>query len=306
MQRKFKIALRILTSVLVCVVVFFALSISATRLFGLQVYGVLTGSMEPVYPTGSLIYVREINTDKLEVGDVISFRISQNVIATHRIVELVPDENEPNLIRYRTKGDANDAVDASLVNKYDIIGKVVFCIPKMGYFMDFIQSPSGIATTVGVSVALIVLVFISEVYTASNKTKMKWKGAIIKRLLGPDAVPPQMQQTPRRRPANAPQRRPAPQQRRRYEDEYRPRRSRYEEQPRRRYEDEYYARSERRRYEDEYPTRAERRRYGDEYPTRAERRRYEETAARRSESRQPRYEDEYRPRRSSRYDYTDD
>lgn len=309
MQRNFKLVLKLITSILVCVVVFFALSISATRLFGLQVYGVLTGSMEPVYPTGSLIYVRQINTDKLEVGDVISFRISSNVIATHRIVEVVPDETTPGLVRYRTKGDANDAVDASLVNKYDIIGKVVFCIPKMGYFMDSIQSPAGIATTVGVSIALVLLVFISEVYTASSKTKTKWTNAIVRRLMGPDAVPQQMQQ-PRRRPAGQPQRRPAPQQRPRYDDEYRP--SRYDDQPRRRYEDNpprrtargpydeqprgRYDEQPRRRYEDQ-PRRYEDqpRRYQDDPRARAQQRRYSENAPR-PQARQPRREDEYRRR----------
>lgn len=296
MQRNFKLVLKLITSILVCVVVFFALSISATRLFGLQVYGVLTGSMEPVYPTGSLIYVRQINTDKLEVGDVISFRISSNVIATHRIVEVVPDETTPGLVRYRTKGDANDAVDASLVNKYDIIGKVVFCIPKMGYFMDSIQSPAGIATTVGVSIALVLLVFISEVYTASSKTKTKWTNAIVRRLMGPDAVPQQMQQ-PRRRPAGQPQRRPAPQQRPRYDDEYR--RSRFEEQPRSRFEEDRSPYTPRSRFEELPRRRYEEppRHYADDYPARTLQRRYSENAPR-PQARQPRREDEYCPRRN--------
>lgn len=293
MQRKFKLVLKLVISILVCVVVFFALSISATRLFGLQVYGMLTGSMEPVYPTGSLIYVRQINTDKLEVGDVISFRISKNVTVTHRIVELVPDESNPGLIRYRTKGDANDTVDASLVNKFDIIGKVVFCLPKMGYFMDSIQSPAGIATTVGISIALVALVFISEVCTASNKTKMKWKNAIIRRLLNPDTA----QQTPRRRPAGQPQHRPSPQQHPRYGDEYR--RSRFEEQPRSRFEEDRSPYTPRSRFEELPRRRYEEppRHYADDYPARTQQRRYSENAPR-PQARQPRREDEYYLRRN--------
>lgn len=249
MHRNAKLILRLISSILVCVVVFLAFSVSIIQLFGFEVYGVLTGSMEPEYPIGSLIYVKKIDTSKLQVGDTISFNLSENVIATHRIVELVPDESNPSIIRYRTKGDANSVADSSLVDVEDIIGKVVFCLPQMGYFLNYIQSPTGIVTTILVSLLLVLLVFVSEMLTSGKDNKLfrKIRGFFTGNLepepahRGSNRRPPQRYeddyyapQRPRSRGYDddyPPRRRPAYD---RYEDDYRPQRSRSP-----RYEDDY-------------------------------------------------------------------
>ena len=147
----------------------FAFLIAGIRIFGVQVYGVLTGSMEPSYPTGSLIYVKRVDASDLRVNDVITFSISPNVIATHRIVEIVPDESNPAILRYRTKGDANKDVDASLVSANNIIGKAMFAIPKLGYLASFIQQPPGIYVAILVCGLMIAFVF----YTDSLDSKQK-------------------------------------------------------------------------------------------------------------------------------------
>lgn len=283
MRRNVKVILRTITSVLVCLVVFLAFSVSIIRLFGFQVYGVLTGSMEPEYPVGSLIYVKEIDTSSLEVGDTISFKLSENVIATHRIVELVPDESNPSVMSYRTKGDANDTVDSSLVQESDIIGKVVFCLPKMGYFLNYIQSPTGITTTVIVSILLIALVFVSELITSDSDSRFIWK---IRSMITGEPANGYSGGGNRRPPQRGrPQQRRIPQ----YEDDYRPQRSRSSQ-----YEDDYYRPQQRSRsassgrYSD-YGEPRRSSRYEDDYDYRR---------SSRASSQRSRYEDE--PRRSSR------
>ena len=161
--------MKTLSTGMVIVAMVFAFLIAGIRIFGVQVYGVLTGSMEPTHPTGSLIYVKRVNASDLRVNDVITFSISPNVIATHRIVEIVPDETNPSLVRYRTKGDANKDVDASLVSANNIIGKVMFSIPKMGYIANFIQKPPGIYVTIFICGLTIAFVF----YTDSLDNKQK-------------------------------------------------------------------------------------------------------------------------------------
>ena len=300
-----KIILRTITTILVIVVVLLAFSVSLIRIFGFEVYGVLTGSMEPKYPVGSLIYVKEINTDKLEVGDAISFKLSENVIATHRIVEIVASEVTPGAMSYRTKGDANDVVDSSLVEEADIIGKVVFCLPKMGYVLEYIQSPSGIVTTILVSLLLVALVFVSELITSDSELLWRIRCAITGES-----------------PNKTPNRRGATQQRRfpQYEDEPR-RRSRYEDNPRPqqrsrapRYEDDYAEprRSSRSssRYEDDYgSSRRSARDYDDGYSARrsASSSRYADdySEPRRSGRSSSRYEDDYGSSRRSARDYDD-
>ena len=154
--------LKNLSTGLVIVSMIFAFLIAGIRIFGVQVYGVLTGSMEPTYPTGSLIYVRRVDADDLRVNDVITFSMSANVIATHRIVEIVPDESNPSIVRYRTKGDANNDVDASLVNASNIIGKVMFSVPQMGYVANFIQHPPGIYVAILICGLMVAFVFYTD------------------------------------------------------------------------------------------------------------------------------------------------
>lgn len=169
MNQKKILFLKKLSTGLVVAAMVFAFLIAGIRIFGVQVYGVLTGSMEPAYPTGSLIYVKDVEPDDLRVNDVITFSISPGVIATHRIVEIVPDEQYPNILRYRTKGDANKDVDASLVSANNIIGKAMFAIPQLGYVANYIQQSPGIYLAILVCGLMIAFVF----YTDSLDEKQK-------------------------------------------------------------------------------------------------------------------------------------
>lgn len=154
----------IVTTVLVTIVVVIALLLVGVRLFGLQVFTVLSGSMEPTYQTGSLIYVKDVDYRDLKEGDVITFMLSEDTVATHRIVGLVPDETDPSVIRYRTKGDANDAEDGSLVHYKNILGTPVFTIPKLGYVANYVQNPPGSYLTISGGAILMLLVFLPDLF----------------------------------------------------------------------------------------------------------------------------------------------
>ena len=75
-------------SVLIGLVLLLAVALVGARLIGLDIYVVLSGSMEPEYQTGSVIYVKEADPEELEVRDVITFRLDEDTIATHRIIEI--------------------------------------------------------------------------------------------------------------------------------------------------------------------------------------------------------------------------
>ena len=158
-----------LTTVLVVVVVVLALLLAGARIFGLQVYTVLSGSMEPNYHVGSVIYVKEVDPGSLQVGDAISFMISENTVATHRIIEVLPDEEDPNVIRFRTKGDNNDIEDTNPVHCNNVLGKVVGTIPLLGYVSDFVQNPPGTYITVGAVAILILAVFLPDIFSSARE-----------------------------------------------------------------------------------------------------------------------------------------
>ena len=132
-----------ISGILVGIVALLAIALVGVRLIGLQPFVVLSGSMRPTYEVGSLIYVKSVDYKALKVGDPITYMISQDTVVTHRIVEVLVDEEDPNTIRYFTQGDANDQPDGTSVHYRNIIGKPVFSIPYLGYVSNYIQNPRG-------------------------------------------------------------------------------------------------------------------------------------------------------------------
>lgn len=158
------------TTILVVLVVILAIALAGVRLFGIEPFTVLSGSMEPVYSPGDLIYVKEVDYRTLGDGDIITFMLSEDTVATHRIVGVVPDENDPSVIRYRTKGDANDAEDGSLVHYKNVIGSPIFSLPKMGYVANYIQNPPGTYIAISGGAILMLLVFLPDLFADDEAT----------------------------------------------------------------------------------------------------------------------------------------
>lgn len=163
------------SGVLVGIVVLLAIALVGVRLIGLQPYVVLSGSMEPTYHVGSLIYVKSVDYKELKVGDPITYMISQDTVVTHRIIEVLVDEEDPDTIRYFTQGDANEQPDGTSVHYKNIIGKPVFSIPYLGYVSNYIQNPPGMYVAIAAGAILILLVFLPDIFTDDEKEKKKTK-----------------------------------------------------------------------------------------------------------------------------------
>ena len=166
MGSKMKTIIKILNYSIITAVVIFAFLIVGVKIFGVKIYTVISGSMEPNYKVGSLIYVVDTDTELLKVGDVITFNITENVIATHRIVAI---NNENNDKKFQTKGDANDDVDENFVESKNIIGKPIFTIPYLGFVTSFMQTTAGKMITLGCSVLLVIIVIFLDSITDDKK-----------------------------------------------------------------------------------------------------------------------------------------
>lgn len=149
----------VISSIMVALAVVAALLLAAVRLAGLEVFSVLSGSMEPSYHTGSLIYVKKIDPALITEGTVITFMLDEDTVATHRVVGVVPDESDPEVLRFRTKGDANAAEDGRLVHCRNVIGTPVFSIPYLGYVSDYVRHSPGRYVAVYAAVFLLVFAF---------------------------------------------------------------------------------------------------------------------------------------------------
>jgi signal peptidase len=163
----------VVSGVLVGIVVLLVVALVGVRLVGLQPFVVLSGSMEPTYHVGSLIYVKSVDYKQLQAGDPITYLLNENTVVTHRITEVLVDEEDPNTLRYFTKGDANDIADGTSVHYRNIIGKPVFSIPYLGYVSNYIQNPPGMYVAIAAGAILIMLVFLPDIFSDDDKEEKK-------------------------------------------------------------------------------------------------------------------------------------
>ena len=113
------------------------LPVTVPRLFGYEIYHVITGSMEPEIPVGSIIYVEKVVPRELQTDDIIAFHSRDSVI-THRVVQNNSVEGE-----ITTKGDANAGEDMNAVAYNDVIGRVAKHYPMLGALMELYSSTMG-------------------------------------------------------------------------------------------------------------------------------------------------------------------
>ncbi|MBE6671643.1 MAG: signal peptidase I [Ruminococcaceae bacterium] len=164
MKNTFKKVWNIISSVLVTIVVLCAIFLMGSRILGYQVYTVLSGSMEPNYSVGDLLYVKETDVSTIKVGDPITFILNEElVVATHRVVRIDAEKQH-----FYTKGDANETEDSSPVHFKNVIGVPKFSIPLLGYVSNYIQNPPGMYVTIGAGVVVVILVFLPDML---NKKK---------------------------------------------------------------------------------------------------------------------------------------
>ena len=166
MEKTLKIISKTLSTALVVIVVILAVLLAGVRVIGFTPYTVLSGSMEPTYHVGSIVYVKKVDPTTLRVGDPITFRLSGNVIATHRIIE-VHGEGTPDL-GFRTQGDANDTVDG-ITPASAVIGKATFSVPYLGYLSNFLQQPKGLITVVGTGAVVLAISYIIDAIFPEKK-----------------------------------------------------------------------------------------------------------------------------------------
>jgi signal peptidase len=116
----------------------FLLILSTFPIVDFRVKNVLSGSMEPAINIGSIVAIRK--ADEYRVGDIITFQFPREFPITHRIVDIEADNG---ILWFTTKGDANEEPDPRRVRQEEIMGRVLFSIPFIGYAINFTQQPLG-------------------------------------------------------------------------------------------------------------------------------------------------------------------
>lgn len=128
-----------LITIVILPFIVFALLTSKFEMFGIRSFIVLTGSMQPTIPQGSILFTQ--NNRNYSEKDIVAFKQQkENRVVTHRIVDI---QNKNNVLSYQTKGDANNTVDTQLVSRTDIIGKALFHVPMAGNFVLYLRTLPG-------------------------------------------------------------------------------------------------------------------------------------------------------------------
>ena len=124
--------------------------------------------MEPTVNVGDLVFV--IETNEINKDDIISFK-ENNSIVTHRVIDILEDENGEK--QYKTKGDANQSEDVETVKLQDIEGKFIFKIGQVGNIILFLKSEVGIILFV--LILAVILFFSYSKNNDENESKEKTK-----------------------------------------------------------------------------------------------------------------------------------
>ena len=126
---------------------------------------VLSGSMKPALPVGSVEVTRPVQPQYIKVGDIITFRSPTNgKLMSHRVVAVEQDQS----YQFRTKGDANEDADPYSVPAQNVVGRVCFKVARVGYVVEYLKSPLGFILLGLCGLALIVA-------EMSTMVEVRWK-----------------------------------------------------------------------------------------------------------------------------------
>lgn len=155
----------ILTTLVMVVIIGFAGILIIPKFLGYHSFVVLTGSMEPTIHTGALAFVKPAQPSEVKDGDIITFFLQGDTVATHRALEVHEDTQS-----FKTKGDANDTADFAEIPFANLIGIFAFSVPLLGYISQFMQSKYGIIV-VGALLLVLVLSIMLPLILKKDESK---------------------------------------------------------------------------------------------------------------------------------------
>ena len=169
-----KIGNAIFYIVMIGILVFSFFFVKSTRLHkmpsvgGYSMYIVQTPSMAPTIIPGDLVIVKNTNPEDIKKGDIITFKgAEQGYLFTHRVY----DVKKYNNIEFVTKGDGNETVDPSIASSNQVVGKLSFTIPYIGYVITYMQDnwPLILMLIIGITILIMLL----KKYFNLSKTEEK-------------------------------------------------------------------------------------------------------------------------------------
>lgn len=131
--------------------------------FGWRVDAVFSGSMEPELKVGGLVVTRPAEAEEIKVGDIITFHCPlADELNSHRVIEI----KEGSQLQFQTKGDANEDPDPFIVPAQNVVGKICFHIPYVGYVSQLVKTRLGFLLTLCLPALIIIVMEMRNIWQA--------------------------------------------------------------------------------------------------------------------------------------------
>lgn len=131
---------------------------AAALIFGVRPVVVISGSMEPGLPVGSVVLIQNTPAADVSKGDIVTVERPRDLgLVTHRVVATSTDDEGHTVLQL--KGDANKSIDPEPYI-VDSAGRYVTHVVGLGFVTLFLQSSQGITAGVGIFIALIAIFFL--------------------------------------------------------------------------------------------------------------------------------------------------
>lgn len=144
-----------------------ALALRVLPMTGRLVMVVSGPSMEPAIGLGAAVVAERVASSDLAVGDIVSMKVGpDHAVFTHRIIRLV---ERPDGLWIETKGDANRDPDPSITPASAVLGRVAVSVPRLGYLVTALSSPSGTGTVLGFAGLLLAIAMLISPSAGPNR-----------------------------------------------------------------------------------------------------------------------------------------
>lgn len=191
----------LLTFIIICFLGIYLTSIITSasnhgvpKIFGYQFLVVQTDSMEPTLPVSDFVLVKDVEPETLRAkevdeqgniiyeGDIVTFINSQNLIVTHRLLDIEINEQGKyifeafgdNMSSSQCNGDCS-TYPHDYFTEDKLLGKVVFDSLPLGQFYSFIRHPLGIISVILVIGTIFVCITVFEKINEKGDTKQDEK-----------------------------------------------------------------------------------------------------------------------------------
>ena len=143
---------------------------------GHDIFVIRGGSMRPTIPLGALVIDAPVATADIRAGDVLTVRLHDAVVVTHRVTRVV---DLPAGLHLELKGDSNAAPDPALVPADHTVGRVVLSIPFAGFVLAMLSQPAGLISALSFLTSLFLLISFLDALAEGSKRAEPAAGSVV-------------------------------------------------------------------------------------------------------------------------------